>query len=80
MGVDWSLMNQPRKIITCNILTVGCALTAMRFINDSIRRKTLSLFIVTCAVWKGPGYLAKEFSEVAISCSFSARDNKAIYY
>jgi hypothetical protein len=73
-------MNQPRKIITCNILTVGCELAAMRFINESIRRKTLSLFIVTCAVWKRLRYLAKEFSEVAISCSFSARDNKAIYY
>jgi len=73
-------MNQPRKIITCNILTVGCALAAMRFINESIRRKTLSLFIVACAVWWRLRYLAKEFSEVAISCSFTARDNKAIYY
>jgi hypothetical protein len=73
-------MNQPRKIITCNILTVGCALAAMKFINDSIRRNPLSLFIVTCAVWKRLRYLAKEFSEVAISCSFSARENKVIYY
>jgi hypothetical protein len=73
-------MNQPRKIITCNILTVGCALAAMRLIDDSIRRKTLSLFIVACAVWWRLRYLAKEFSEVAISCSFSARDNKVIYY
>jgi len=73
-------MNQPRKIITCNILTVGYELAAMRLNNDSIRRKTLSLFIVTGAVWKRLRYLAKEFSEVAISCSFSARHNRLIYY
>ncbi|MGY8618677.1 hypothetical protein, partial [Pantoea agglomerans] len=72
-------MNQPRKIITCNILTVGCALAAMRFINESFRRKTLSLFIVACAVWWRLRYLAKEFSEVAISCSFSTGNNRLIY-
>jgi len=48
-------MNQPRKITTCNILTVSCALAAMRFINDNIRRKTLSLFIVTWGFGGGIG-------------------------